>query len=109
MLAGSGGSGGFVDDTFALTGRLLRPRGLAVDLAGNVFVADEGNGRIRRVATTLSGDFEPDFAVDTTACSTALAPGGYCDLDVAFLPMQANTRVAQLSVGDDQSGGPGMT
>ena len=105
VFAGSALQGGFVDDTPALNGRLLRPRGLAVDVAGNVFVADEGNGRIRRVATTLSGDFTPDFAVDTTACSTALLPGASCDLDVAFLPMQANTRLAQLIVGDN-SGGP---
>jgi uncharacterized protein (TIGR03437 family) len=54
--AGYGGDGGA-----ATSARLTEPHGLAVDSAGNVYVADSGNSRIRRVdrtgvITTIAGN-----------------------------------------------------
>jgi uncharacterized protein (TIGR03437 family) len=60
-----GGDGGQ-----ATAARLSRPRGLAFDAAGNLFIADSGNSRIRRVdartgvITTVAGNGAKDFGGD---------------------------------------------
>ena len=59
-IAGNG-TGSFSGDGWrATSASLLRPNGVAVDAAGNVFIADTGNGRIRKVSiagtiTTIAG------------------------------------------------------
>jgi len=58
-LAGTAGMAGSVDGTGAAA-RFSGPRGMAVDSAGNVYVADYGNSTIRKVTaagvvTTLAG------------------------------------------------------
>jgi len=60
ILAGCPGVSGSADGT-GTNARFSFPRGLAVDKAGNVFVADSRNGTIRRVTpagkvTTLAGE-----------------------------------------------------
>jgi DNA-binding CsgD family transcriptional regulator len=51
VFAGSG-QAGFLGDTGPATGaQLYRPGGLAVDGQGNVYIADSGNNRIRKVDT----------------------------------------------------------
>jgi hypothetical protein len=64
-FAGRCDESGFEGDGGAARQALLdRPRGLAVDSAGNVYIADTGNGRIRRVTpdgliTTVAGNGRP--------------------------------------------------
>jgi len=48
-VAGTGEAGFGGDDGPAASARLFGPRGVAVDLAGNLYIADTGNHRIRRV------------------------------------------------------------
>lgn len=50
-LAGSAGNGGWADGTGA-EARFNGPRGMAVDNAGNIYVADSGNQVIRKIGTT---------------------------------------------------------
>lgn len=96
-IAGNGVAGGSGDDGAASSAELNNPSGLALDGAGNLFIADSGNNVVRRVdavtglITTVvgkigesgyAGDGGP--AVDATLTSPqgiALTPGG--DLVVA--------------------------
>jgi uncharacterized protein (TIGR03437 family) len=48
-LAGGGAAGILGDGGLATTASLSGPEGVAVDVAGNVFIADQGNNRIREV------------------------------------------------------------
>jgi cyclophilin family peptidyl-prolyl cis-trans isomerase/sugar lactone lactonase YvrE len=60
-IAGAGGSGFSPDGVAAKTALLHEPRGVAVDAAGNVYIAESRNGRVRRVdarsgiLTTVAG------------------------------------------------------
>ncbi len=63
-FAGDGGAGTI--DGPAASARFVQPRGVAVDAAGNVYVADLGSRRVRRVSfdgtvTTLAGDGTASF------------------------------------------------
>jgi len=64
MYGGDGGDGGP-----ALGARLLAPWGLAVDAAGNLYVGDQGNNRVRKIApdgtiTTVAGSGQQGFSGD---------------------------------------------
>lgn len=50
-LAGTGAAGSSGDGGPALSARLNQPANLALDGAGNLFVADAGNGSVRKIAT----------------------------------------------------------
>ena len=64
------GSGGFSGDGGpAASAQLYAPRGLAVDAAGNLYVADVANHRVRKVTpdgliTTVAGTGQPAFSGD---------------------------------------------
>jgi sugar lactone lactonase YvrE len=59
-VAGTGSAGYAGDNSPAVSARLSRPQGVAVDAAGNLYIADTGNYRIRKVRsngiiTTIAG------------------------------------------------------
>ena len=68
-FAGTGDWGSSGDGGPAVVATLKRPGGVAVDTAGNVYIADSSNGRIRKVSsggtiTTVAGDGEFSYAGD---------------------------------------------
>ena len=60
LVAGSGTQGFSGDNGPATNAQLSSPLGVAVDTAGNVYIADTNNHRIRKVSngviTTVSGN-----------------------------------------------------
>jgi uncharacterized protein (TIGR03437 family) len=68
-LAGTGAAGFSGDDGPASAARLNQPNALALDPAGNLYIADMGNHRVRRVApdgtiTTVAGTGQPGRGPD---------------------------------------------
>ena len=78
VFAGSGIRGFCGDGGLAVNACLAQPLGIALDSAGNLYIADNGNGYIRKVSaetgiiTTVAGngtfDFCGDGGVATDAC-----------------------------------------
>jgi sugar lactone lactonase YvrE len=69
LIAGSLGAGYSGDGGPAGDAQLTGPRGLAVDAAGNLFIADSGNHAVRKIAangiiTTVVGDGNRGFSGD---------------------------------------------
>ncbi len=75
-LAGNGSEGYSGDGGFATQAQLHSPTGVAVDTAGNVYIADWGNQRIRKVdtngiITTVAGNGTPGYNGDGGAATQA--------------------------------------
>jgi uncharacterized protein (TIGR03437 family) len=109
VLTGVAGTGtaGFGGDNGPATSALLNnPTAVAVDGAGNLYIADAGNSRIRMVSaagviTTFAGSGTPGFTPDPTPATSAqfngladlaIAPSG--DLYVADFYNQAVRKIS---------------
>ncbi len=129
-VAGDGGPGGFVAGPTAATTRLILPRGLALDAAGSVYVADAGAQRLLLLdatagtITTVAGSGIEGFSGDASGPlsatmdaprGTVVSPGGL----LTFADSE-NGRVRQVTVapvietiaglgGVASSGGPGLS
>ena len=79
-IAGNGEAGYSGDGGPALRASLNEPYGIAIDRAGNIFVADRLNRRIRRIdaanrtITTLAGTGEAVFSGDGGPAARACRP-----------------------------------
>jgi serine/threonine protein kinase, bacterial len=101
-LAGSG-TPAFADGTGASASFNI-PNGVAVDAAGNVYVADAGNHRIRKVTvagvvTTLAGSGTATFADGSGAAASFNTPFGLA-LDAAgnvYVVDTSNNRVRRVT------------
>lgn len=75
-VAGSGISGYSGDGGAATQAELSVPSSVAVDSAGNIYIADQRNNRVRKVAasgviTTLAGNGNPGYAGDGGPATSA--------------------------------------
>jgi sugar lactone lactonase YvrE len=78
-VAGTGVCGFSGDGSRASAAQLCVPEGIAADSAGNVFIADSFNGRVRRISpdgtiATVAGTGAPDYTA-LGDCSTLCEPG----------------------------------
>jgi PKD domain/RTX calcium-binding nonapeptide repeat (4 copies)/NHL repeat len=107
-LAGTGVAGFSGDTGQASLAQLDAPTGVAVDAAGNVYIADQNNHRIRKVSpagviTTIAGTGTPGFSGDTGQASAAqlknpvgVAADGAGNVYIAD---QGNQRVRKVDPG----------
>jgi hypothetical protein len=79
-VAGDGTTGFSGDGGPATNASLYEPTGVAVDAAGNVYIADPGNHRVRKVSTsgtitTVAGNGSPGFSGDGGPATNASLDG----------------------------------
>jgi sugar lactone lactonase YvrE len=75
-VAGNGANGYAGDGGAATDAQLFDPWGLAVDASGNLYIADQLNSRVRKVApdgkiTTLAGTGTSSYSGDGSAATSA--------------------------------------
>jgi len=76
-VAGNGDAGYAGDNGAAVSAELSAPRGLALDGAGNIYIADTGNSVIREltaatgIITTVAGNGTPGYSGDNGAALAA--------------------------------------
>jgi sugar lactone lactonase YvrE len=122
-VAGNGVPGFSGDGSLAVNAQLNKPAGVAADPAGNLYIADTDNRRIRKVLTggsisTVAGDGTTGFSGDGAAAATAQLnePQGVA-LDASGMLLIADTanhRVRQVAPGGTivtlaGSGSPGFS
>jgi uncharacterized protein (TIGR03437 family) len=106
-VAGTGTPGSNGDNGPATSAELCFPEGVAVDSAGNLYIADTGNHRVRKVSggviTTIAGTGTAGFSGDggpaVTAklyypCGMALDPAG-----TLYIAESGNERIRKVSGG----------
>lgn len=106
-IAGTGTGGYNGDDIAATTAQLNDPFGVAVDIAGNVYVADHSNHRVRMISslgiiTTVAGTGASGYNGDDIAATAAQLnePRGVAvdKFGHLFIADQANNRVRQVTL-----------
>jgi uncharacterized protein (TIGR03437 family) len=127
-VAGIGSPGYSGDGGLATSAQLRFPTSMAVDAAGNIYIADNGNSVVRRVSattgiiSTIAGTGKSVFNAETgTATGVSIDPTRVAvdKSGVIYFTDQFNDRVRKLTVqvpatmtisaGDTQSGVPGAS
>jgi sugar lactone lactonase YvrE len=108
-VAGDGIQGFSGDGGLSTSGEVNIPKGVAVDSAGNIYIADTGNSRIRKVTastgdiTTVVGDGTEGFSGDGgPATGAALSSPAGLALDSAgniYIADTGNNRVRVVNTG----------
>jgi len=108
-FAGTGTAGFSGDNGQATAARLNSPNAVAVDAAGNLYIADTNNNRIRRVVTggvisTFAGTGQAGFSGDGGDAASAqlrtpfeLAVDGAGDL---YIVDNGNNRIRKITIGN---------
>ena len=106
-VAGNGNNG-YNGDNIAATSAELNPSGVAVDGAGNLYIADIGNSRIRKVMptgiiTTVAGNGNQGYSGDNGAATSAelTYPNGVAldGVDNLYIADTNNQRVRKVTPG----------
>lgn len=79
-VAGNGWAGYSGDGGLAIAACMLQPQGVAVDDYGNLYIADTGNNRVRKIAfdgtiSTVAGNGTPGYSGDGGAATAASLKG----------------------------------
>ncbi|MFN0112869.1 MAG: Ig-like domain-containing protein [Blastocatellia bacterium] len=113
-VAGTGLLGFSGDSGLATAAELANPTGVAVDGAGNIFIADLGNQRIRKIAiadgkiSTIAGTGTPGFTGDDGPAADARINLGFPSfistdaMGNVFFADRLNNRIRKINMTDNK-------
>lgn len=107
-VAGTGVAGYSGDEGPAISAQLSAPRGVAIDVAGNLYIADINNQRIRKVATdgtitTVVGTGAVGYSGDggpATSAQLSYIEGGVVSVDMSgnlYIADTSNQRIRKVT------------
>ncbi len=107
-MAGTGSAGFSGDGGVAIAAKMNQPAGICVDNSGNIYIADKGNSRIRKIKvatglmSTVAGDTISGYSGDGSAATAAKLsyPKGVC-VDASgniFIADFGNNRIRKVDV-----------
>jgi sugar lactone lactonase YvrE len=119
-VAGDGDAGFAGDDSLATAASLNAPAGVFVDSAGNIYIADTGNHRIRRISaadstiSTVAGSGTPGFGGDGGDPKTSnltFPQQVWAANGAVYIADRFNHRIRRINPGGDITslGGDGTT
>jgi len=107
-IAGNGTAGATGDGGLAIAAELNNPTGVAVDAAGNVYVADQANNKVRKIAvatgviTTIAGNGTAGYSGDGAAAASAELSSPYSVAldagDNVYIADAGNNRIREINV-----------
>jgi uncharacterized protein (TIGR03437 family) len=100
-IAGSGAAGFNGDGLAALASSLSFPTGLAIDQAGNLYIGDRDNGRVRKLTSAVMNDSTPPAVTITTSIGTGPVNTGSLNLNGTATD---NVGVFQVRWSNDRGG-----
>jgi DNA-binding beta-propeller fold protein YncE len=89
-IAGNGIGGYVADDVAATSAQINSPNHVALDVAGNLFISDTNNNRIRFVPKTSGAYFGQSMTANNIYSIAGNGTGGYVADDVAATSTQIN-------------------
>lgn len=105
-IAGTGEPGFAGDGGTSTKAKLTTPEGLSVDPDGNIYIADTGNNRIRKILAAIrilcgdaNGDGQVNFADATLGLRIATGRAEPTDAQLAALDLNGDGRVTIPEVG----------
>jgi uncharacterized protein (TIGR03437 family) len=106
-VAGNGNRGFSGDGGPATSASISGPAGVAVDPVGNLYIADTGNNRIRKVVSgtimTIAGNKTPGFSGDGGPATSASLNGPFGmaidSTDALYIADSSNSRVRKVVAG----------
>ncbi|HET8546410.1 MAG TPA: hypothetical protein VFL57_00320 [Bryobacteraceae bacterium] len=106
FIAGGGDTGFGGDGGSAQTARLDTPMDVTVDSEGNLFIADFGNGRVRRINTGLgittyagTAHFQGDGGAASSAVLRAPGHAAYDNAGNLYIADYMNRRIRRVTAG----------
>ncbi len=105
---GTGSDGVIGDNGTATTASVVNPRGVAFDAAGNLYIADTGHNRVRKVTTaatitTVAGTGAAGFSGDGRSAASAQLSGpqgvAISEFGEIFIADTDNNRVRKIEGG----------